>query len=141
MHTHAAAITTVAPERIAEELRKLLQAGAFAGLWSCMKWACSCIFCPNSLASRTVQRLPGRCDAWMPYNSVRPSYRGHLDLLLAALLCDSGLSSVTQTGTSWTLQDLAQASARLARQRLEALKITTIGATPAHQRADRPERF
>jgi tRNA nucleotidyltransferase (CCA-adding enzyme) len=52
-------------------------------------------------------------------------------LLLAALLCDSGLSLVTQTDTSWTLKDLAQASAHLARQRLEALKITTIGATPA----------
>jgi len=36
-----------------------------------------------------------------------------------------------QTGTGLVLKDLAQASARLARQRLEALKITTIGATPA----------
>ena len=36
-----------------------------------------------------------------------------------------------QTGTNWHRQDLAQVSARLARQRLDALKITTIGATPA----------
>ena len=27
----------------------------------------------HSLASLKVQRLPGRCDAWMPYNSVRGS--------------------------------------------------------------------
>src|SRR5207302_9581490 len=57
------------------------------------------------------------------------SYRGHLDLLLAALLCNSGLSVHGHAG--WALQELAQASAGLARQRLEALKITTIGATPA----------
>ena len=36
-----------------------------------------------------------------------------------------------QTGTNWHRKDLAQESARLARQRLDALKITTIGATPA----------
>jgi tRNA nucleotidyltransferase (CCA-adding enzyme) len=59
------------------------------------------------------------------------TYRGHLDLLLAALLCDSGLSRSMQTGTNWNLEDLAQISARLARQRLDALKIATIGATPA----------
>ena len=66
--------------------------------------------------TRTMRRLDAvqQCE--------RLSYRGHLDLLLAALLCDSGLSSVTQTGTSWTLQDLAQASAHLARQRLKLSK-------------------
>src|SRR5215475_15696969 len=75
--------------------------------------------------TRTMRRLDAiqQCE--------RLNYRGHLDLLLAALLCDSGLSLVAQTGTSWTLKDLAQAAARLARQRLEALKMTTIGATPA----------
>ena len=59
------------------------------------------------------------------------TYRAHLDLLLAALLCDSGLSRPVPTGTNWHLKDLVQVSARLARQRLDALKITTIGATPA----------
>src|SRR5262249_31534022 len=109
------------------------------------------------------------------------SYRGHLDVLLAALLCDSGLATASQTGAPWegpegpaptqwrqgpdgpvparqasvagqgetggseastTIdgthaptqspqpQHLAQASAGLARQRLEALKMTTIGAHP-----------
>jgi tRNA nucleotidyltransferase/poly(A) polymerase len=133
MHIHAAAITTVAPERIAEELRKLLQAWAPSQGFAVMHEMGLLIHILPELArladgaafTRTMRRLDAvqQCE--------RLSYRGHLDLLLAALLCDSGLSSVTQTGTSWTLQDLAQASARLARQRLEALKITTIGATPA----------
>ena len=133
MQTHAAAITTVAPERIAEELRKLLQAWAPSQGFVVMHEVGLLMHILPELArladgaafTRTMRRLDAvqQCE--------RLSYRGHLDLLLAALLCDSGLSSVAQTGTSWTLQDLAQASARLARQRLEALKITTIGATPA----------
>ena len=133
MQTHAAAITTVAPERIAEELRKLLQAWAPSQGFVVMHEVGLLMHILPELArladgaafTRTMRRLDAvqQCE--------RLSYRGHLDLLLAALLCDSGLSAVAQTGTSWTLQDLAQASARLARQRLEALKITTIGATPA----------
>jgi tRNA nucleotidyltransferase (CCA-adding enzyme) len=133
MHTHAAAITTVAPERIAEELRKLLQAWAPSQGFVVMHEVGLLMHILPELArltngaafTRTMRRLDAvqQCE--------RLSYRGQLDLLLAALLCDSGLSSVAQTGTRWTLQDLAQASARLARQRLEALKITTIGATPA----------
>jgi tRNA nucleotidyltransferase/poly(A) polymerase len=133
MRTHAAAITTVAPERIAEELRKLLQAWApsqgfvmmhAVGLLRHMLPELARL-ADGAAFARTMRRLDTvqQCE--------RLSYRGHLDLLLTALLCDSGLSSVAQTGTSSTLQDLAQASARLARQRLEALKITTIGATPA----------
>ena len=133
MQTHAAAITTVAPERIAEELRKLLQAWAPSQGFVVMHEVGLLMHILPELArladsaafTRTMRRLDAvqQCE--------RLSYRGHLDLLLAALLCDSGLSAVAQTGTSWTLQDLAQASARLACQRLEALKITTIGATPA----------
>ena len=133
MRTHAAAITTVAPERIAEELRKLLQAWApsqgfvmmhAVGLLKHMLPELTRL-ADGAAFARTMRRLDTvqQCE--------RLSCRGHLDLLLTALLCDSGLSSVAQTGTSSTLQDLAQASARLARQRLEALKITTIGATPA----------
>jgi tRNA nucleotidyltransferase/poly(A) polymerase len=133
MQTHAAAITTVAPERIAEELRKLLQAWAPSQGFVVMHAVGLLMHIFPELArlaegaafTRTMRRLDvvQQCE--------RLSYRGDLDLLLAALLCDSGLSMVAQTGTSWTLKDLGQASARLARQRLEALKVTTIGATPA----------
>jgi tRNA nucleotidyltransferase (CCA-adding enzyme) len=133
MQTHAAAIATVAPERIAEELRKLLQAWAPSQGFVMMQEVGLLRHIVPELArladgaafTRTMRRLDAvqQCE--------RLSYRGDLDLLLTALLCDSGLSAVAQTGTSWTLKDLAQASARLARQRLEALKITTIGATPA----------
>jgi hypothetical protein len=75
--------------------------------------------------TRTMRRLDAvqQCE--------RLSYRGDLDLLLAALLGESGLSVPRQTGTRWDPKDLAQASARLAQQRLEALRITTIGARPA----------
>jgi len=133
MQTHTAAITTVAPERIAEELRKLLQAWAPSQGFVVMHAVGLLMHIFPELArltegaafTRTMRRLDAvqQCE--------RLSYRGDLDLLLAALLCDSGLSMVAQTGTSWTLKDLGQASARLARQRLEALKVTTIGATPA----------
>jgi tRNA nucleotidyltransferase (CCA-adding enzyme) len=133
MQTHAAAITTVAPERIVEELRKLLQAWAPSQGFVMMHEVGLLMHVVPELArlagatafTRTMRRLDAvqQCE--------RLTYRGDLDLLLTALLRDSGLSSVAQTGTSWTLKDLAQASARLARQRLEALKITTIGATPA----------
>ena len=133
MQTYATAITTVATERIAEELRKLLQAWAPSQGFVMMHEVGLLRHILPELArladgasfARTMRRLDTvqQCE--------RLSYRGHLDLLLAALLCDSGLSLVVQTGTSWTLQDLAQASACLARQRLEALKITTIGAQPA----------
>ena len=131
MHTHAAAITTVAPERIAEELRKLLQAWAPSQGFVVMHAVGLLMHILPELArladgaafTRTMRRLDAvqQCE--------RLSYRGHPDLLLAALLCDSGLSVPMHTGLE--LKDLAQASARLARQRLEALKITTIGATPA----------
>jgi len=133
MHTHAASITTVAAERIAEELRKLLQAWAPSQGFGVMRDVGLLMHIVPELArladaapfTRTLRRLDAvqQCE--------RLSYRGHLDLLLAALLCDSGLSSLIQTDTNWARQDLVQVSARLARQRLEALKITTIGANPA----------
>jgi tRNA nucleotidyltransferase (CCA-adding enzyme) len=137
MQTHAAAITTVALERIAEELRKLLQAWAPSQGFVVMHEVGLLMHIVPELArladsaafTRTMRRLDAiqQCE--------RLNYRGDLNLLLAALLCDSGLSSVAQTGTSWTLKDLVQTSARLAWQRLETLKITTIGATPARIRA------
>jgi tRNA nucleotidyltransferase (CCA-adding enzyme) len=131
MQTHAAAITTVAPERIAEELRKLFQAWAPAQGFGLMQAVGLLRHIVPELAhladgaafTRTMRRL----DAVQQCEQL--SYRGHLDLLLAALLCDSGLSVPGHAGLA--LQELAQVSAGLARQRLEALKITTIGATPA----------
>jgi len=133
MQTYAVAITTVAPERIAEELRKLFQAWAPSQGFVMMHEVGLLRHILPELArlaegaafARTMRRLDTvqQCE--------RLSYRGHLDLLLAALLCDSGLSVPVQTGTALVLKDLAQAAARLARQRLEALKMTTIGATPA----------
>jgi tRNA nucleotidyltransferase (CCA-adding enzyme) len=150
MHTHAATIRTVAPERIAEELRKLFQAWAPSQGFVVMHDVGLLIHVLPELAqlADTVAHLqpdksPGqaatvgaaftrtmrRLDAVQQCEML--SYRGHLDLLLTALLCDTGLSVAMQTGTSWEPKGLAQASARLARQRLEALKITTIGATPA----------
>ena len=150
MRTHAATIRTVAPERIAEELRKLFQAWAPSQGFVVMHDVGLLIHVVPELArladgvaplqpdkspgqaatvgaafTRTMRRL----DAVQQCEML--SYRGHLDLLLAALLCDTGLSAAMQAGTSWEPKDLAQAAARLARQRLEALKITTIGATPA----------
>jgi tRNA nucleotidyltransferase/poly(A) polymerase len=133
MRTHAAAITTVAPERIAEELRKLFQARAPSQGFVVMHEVGLLMHILPELArladgaafTRTMRRLDAvqQCE--------RLSYRGDLDLLLAALLGESGLSVPRQTGTRWKPKDLAQASARLARQRLEALRITTIGARPA----------
>jgi hypothetical protein len=70
---------------------------------------------------RTMRRL----DAVQQCAVLR--YRGQLDVLLAALLCDIGLVETMPTGPQREPQSLAQAAARLARQRLEALKVTTIG--------------
>ena len=149
MRTHAATITTVAAERIAEELRKLLQARAPSQGFVAMHEIGLLVHVFPELAqlaggleasqagagtdqtaavSEAFPRTMRRLDAVQQCDLL--SYRGHLDVLLAALLCDSGLPEARQTGASWEPQGLAQASARLARQRLEDLKITTIGAHP-----------
>ena len=129
MRTHAASITTVAAERIAEELRKLLQARAPSQGFVAMQEVGLLAYVFPELAqlaggleasqagaspdqtaavgeafTHTMRRL----DAVQQCDLLR--YRGHLDVLLAALLYDSGLAH--------------------ARQRLEDLKITTIGAHP-----------
>jgi hypothetical protein len=148
MHMHAATITTVAPERIAEELRKLLQARTPSQGFVAMHEVDLLVHVlpelarlADGLATPQAEKSPGqtgsfgeaftrtmrRLDAVQQCELL--SYRSNLDLLWAALLCDSGLSTTIQTGTG--AQSLAQASARLARQRLEALKITTIGVDPA----------
>ncbi len=148
MRLHAATITTVAPERIAEELRKLLQARAPSHGFVAMHEVGLLVHVFPELArladglatpqgekspaqtaslGETFTRTMRRLDVLQQCE--RLSYRGNLDLLWAALLCDSGLSVTPPTGTG--AQPLAQASACLARQRLEALKITTISVDPA----------
>ena len=149
MRTHAASITTVAAERIAEELRKLLQArapsqgfvamhevGLLAHVFPELAQLAESLEASQAAAgtdqtaavSEAFSRTMRRLDAVQHCELL--SYRGHLDMLFAALLCDSGLAEARQTGALWEPQRLAQASARLARQRLEDLKITTIGAHP-----------
>ena len=83
MHIHAAAITTVAPERIAEELRKLLQAWAPSQGFVVMHEVGLLMHILPELArladgaafTRTMRRLDAvqQCE--------RLSYRGHPDLL------------------------------------------------------------
>lgn len=149
MRTHAATISTVAAERIAEELRKLLQARAPSQGFVAMHEVSLLVHVFPELAqlavcleetqagggpdqtvavSEAFAHTMRRLDAVQQCELL--SYRGHLDVLLAALLCDGGLVEARQTGASRQPQRLAQASARLARQRLEDLKITTIGAHP-----------
>ena len=148
MRTHAASITTVAAERIAEELRKLLQARApsqgfvamqavgllvhifpeLARLAGNLEASQAGTLIDQAAIGEAFLRTMRRLDAVQ--QCLMLSYRGHLDVLLAALLCDTGLVQAVPTGTRWELQRLAQAAARVALERLEALKITTIGAHP-----------
>lgn len=149
MRTHAATITTVAAERSAEELRKLLQArapsqgfvamqavGLLAHVLPELAQLAGGLEASQAGASPVQTAAVGeaflhtmrRLDAVQQCALL--SYRGHLDMLLAALLCDSGLVDARQPDAPWEPQHLAQVSSRLARQRLEDLKITTIGAHP-----------
>jgi hypothetical protein len=60
------------------------------------------------------------------------THRRHLDVLLAALFQDSGLPDITLAAPSPIVdrERVAQRSATLAVQRLEALRMTTIGVRP-----------
>ncbi len=124
MQAHAASMTTVAPERIAEELRKLFQAASPASGFILMR--------ETGLLPYILPELAGRADIGDPIDDVFTRamrrldavqqreelvYRGHLDLLLAALLQDS--QHPEQAG---------QGTAQMARERLEALKMRMIGA-------------
>jgi tRNA nucleotidyltransferase (CCA-adding enzyme) len=155
MRRHAAAITTVAAERIAEELRKLLQATAPSQGFMLMHdtgllphvlpeiaplvgWTTMSATPPGNVAPRDMtdevdvfQRTMQRLDAVQQQEVL--THRGHLALQLAALFQDSGLPDTASAALSPTVQatHVAQASATLACQRLEALKMTTIGADPA----------
>src|SRR3989441_3156914 len=111
MRLHAATITTVAPERIAEELRKLLQARAPSQGFVAMHEVGLLVHVfpelarlADGLATPQTEKSPAqtashdaaftrtmrRLDAIQQCEML--SYRGNLDLLWAALLCDSGLS-------------------------------------------------
>lgn len=131
MRTHAASIATVARERIAEELRKLFLATSpshgfelmqAVGLLSHILPEIARIdaVLPDVFA-RTLRRL----DALKQHEVLL--YRGHLDLLLAALMQESGRPDVIP-GPSATPQCMAASSARLAHQRLKALRVSMIGA-------------
>jgi tRNA nucleotidyltransferase/poly(A) polymerase len=134
MQVHAASITTVAPERIAEELRKLFQATSPAsgvvlmqdvGLLQYVIPEVAALAgtpgTPGDAFTRTMRRLDTvqQCETL--------AYRGHLDLLLAALFQNGGQSETTQSAlqlASATQRD----AAHQARLRLEALKMTMLGA-------------
>ncbi len=120
MTIHAATIVTIAPERIAEELSKLFQAPSPAagfvvmrttGLLAHIMPELDALADLGQLFTRTMQRL----DAVQQRSELR--HRGHLDLLLAALLQDVGAPDAT-----------AETAARRARERLESLRMTVIGA-------------
>jgi tRNA nucleotidyltransferase/poly(A) polymerase len=138
MQRHAATIITVAAERVAEELRKLLQAatpsqgfrlmhdtGLLPHILPEIARLVGCPARPRHMAAQettttidafghTLQRL----DAVQQQTALR--HRGDLNLLLAALFQDSGLPDTTH--------EVAHTSATLAYHRLEALRVTTIGA-------------
>jgi len=111
MTTHAASITTVAPERIAEELRKLFQADAPSGGFRLMRdTGLLSHILPEidaSICDGVFTRTLNHLDAIQQGEEL--TYRGHLDLLLAALLQSSP-------------------SPESARDRLDTLRMTMIGA-------------
>lgn len=111
MATHAASITTVAPERIAEELRKLFQADAPADGFRLMRdTGLLAHILPEIDASMwdgVFTRTLNHLDAIQQREEL--AYQGHLDLLLAALFQSSP-------------------SPESARDRLETLRMTMIGA-------------
>lgn len=145
MCTHAPTIATVAAERIAEELRKLFQATA-PSRGVLLLYATGLLerMIPElaELARLGTPQVPltrdrearemvpvaqafahtlHRLDALQQCEVVQ--HRGALDLLLAALLSACGVPQPA-LAEAWTPQHSAQ---RL-RARLEALKVTTIGA-------------
>lgn len=126
MCVHATTIATVAPERIAEELRKLFQAPAPSqGLQ--MMQAVGLLaplfpelarLAPHEAAFTHMLR---RLDAAQHCPLLQ--HQGQLDLLLTALLCDMGFPEQALTD-----QGRAAEAAQGALQRLTCLKMTTIGA-------------
>lgn len=125
MTTHASTITTIAPERIAEELHKLFQATSPASGFAVMQTTGLLAHIMPELNAlvgvagtagddRLTQTLK-RLDAVQQRTELR--HRGHLDLLLAALFQDCGYPATSP-----------KTAAHLARERLQQLTITVIGA-------------
>ena len=145
MRAHAATITTVAAERIAEELRKLFQATApsqgfllmheVALLPYILPEIARLVHCRSGPLPSALAETPGQTDAFtrtlnrLDALQQQPgiAHRNHIDVLLAALFLESGLPEVASS-PACPPQRLAEHSAALARQRLEALRVTTIGA-------------
>ena len=146
MCTHAAAITTVAVERIAEELRKLFQAPTPSHGFYLMHEVGLLLHLFPELARLTtypdLQALPEggpppleqtvfartmrRLDAVQQHEELM--HRGDLNLLLAALWSDSGQPEVEATAPP---QQAVTHAATIAQQRLETLRMTMIEAQPA----------
>jgi hypothetical protein len=144
MQAHATMISSVAPERIAEELRKLLQAQTpsqgfrlmyevdllqhiLPELQALVGVSVPALPCDPHAAragvleevwTRTLHRL----DAAQQCSLLQ--HRGDVHILLAALLQDCGYSPALPHATT---QECAQLSAMRAAQALERLKMTTIG--------------
>lgn len=133
MQAYAAAITTVAPERIAEELRKLFQATSPAsgfilmhevGLLPYVLPEVAALVDTGEQTPDAFTRTMRRLDAVQQREEL--AYRGHLDLLLAALLQDTGLANATPDISEPAHS--THVAAHQARHRLEALKMTMLGA-------------
>ncbi len=124
MVTHAGTLTTIAPERIAEELGKLFKATSPASGFVIMQTTGLLTHIIPELDAlvdidatgddrftQTMQRL----DAVQQRTELR--HQGHLDLLLATLLQDCGYPETNPTEAAY-----------IARERLQALTMTVIGA-------------
>jgi hypothetical protein len=132
MQAHAAAITTISAERIAEEFRKLFQAtipsSGFllmheSGILPHVLPEVAALHEPRLSAHHAFAHTLRRIDTITQHEAL--TSRGHLDLLLAALFYDVGLVDAPPTATP---AQIAEVSARQARQRLEVLRMTMIGA-------------
>ncbi len=122
MTTHAPTIVTIAPERIAEELSKLLQASSPAAGFAMMQSTGLLAHILPELdalarSGKSFTQTMRRLDAVQQRSELR--HQGHLALLLAALLQDVG-----------TPDNDVSVTARTARERLEFLRMTVIGAQP-----------
>ncbi len=124
MVVHADAIISIAPERIAEELSKLFQATSPAsgfvvmqttGLLAHVMPELDALVGADTNGENRFAQTMQRLDAVQQRLELR--HRGHLDLLLAALLQDCGYPDASPA-----------AAANLARERLQRLTMTVIGA-------------
>ena len=145
MSAHAAAISTVAPERIAMELQKLFQApkpshgfilmhevGLLSHLFPEIERLTAIqkirqgmlpeeLELEASLFGRTMRRLDSVQQA------ADLTYRGERHVLLAALWLDCGLA---EDASASSRQAALRRAANVAKERLEGFRATTIGVRP-----------